>query len=574
MTRRRVVTWLTVFLIAGLPGAKPRLQAQTVVATARSAGKLADDLEYLLKAVVPAGENGLQGGLDALGQFKQGEMLKGFDRNRLFGVSATLPQNPGEPPLVVAAVPVTDFAQLLDSLKALGMTVDDNAVAPGFSHKITLPDGDRTVFALQSKRYALFSLVPTGADQIRNMNPASWRPKAGTESDLTLALQLSKLPGAIKDRFLNGLEASLAEHQDRRPDEPPAEYRSRMLTTRLGKEAIKSLVHEGDTIELALNVDRAKEEISLDLAVSALPGTALAASLNDFSSRRSRFSRMGAGAPLAAWINLPVPKALRDMLAEQLDLARKEAQSEAKTDADKALRGRLFDLLKPTLTAGEIDLGLALQGPIKSSSGQTSFTMIGGMNVQNGREAERFVREAVAQSPPPEDVKLTFDAAKGNEGTSIHQIKVPDAKLDPKMVKQLGNASLFFAFPGNSVLVAFGEEGLKSIQQAIASVAKPAAGAGEPAAVQTHLSSLSQLADQSQDAVRRASEETFQGASAGRDRLGLRFRSEGQVLRLQLAFDVPALKFLAVMGHNEQRRIQQLRQEREAEQRRKELEGK
>jgi hypothetical protein len=574
MTRRPALTWLTVLFFAGLPGAEPTARGQTALATARSAGELADDLEFLARAVAPAGENGLQPVLDVLRRFKQGEMLRGFDRTRPFGVSATLSPNPGEPPSVVAAVPVTDFAQFLDSLKALGMTVDDKAGVPVFSHKITFPDGERSVFALQSKQYAFFSLVPAGADQILTMDPATWRPKAGGEGDVTLALALSKLPDPIKDQFLGGLEASLAKQQDRRPNEPEAEYRSRMMTTRLGKEAIKSLIREGDSVELSLNLDRAKEEISLDLAVSALPGTALAANLNEFTSRRSRFSWMSAEGPLAAWLSLPVPKDMRETLAEQLQTTRKEAQSKAKTDAEKALAGRLFDLLKQTLTAGEIDLGLALQAPPKGSTGQPKFTLIGGMNVQNGREVERYVREAVAQTQPDQDFKLIFDAAKAGDGTSIHQLTVRDASHDPKLGKHFGNASLFFAFPGNSMILAFGEEGLKSIQRAMASLAQPAAGAAEPAEIEIHLSSLGQLAEGNQEAIRRAAEETFQGASAGRDRLALRVRSEGQSLRLQLAFDIPALKFLAVTGRNEQRRIAQARAEREAEQQKRLQEAK
>ena len=87
------------------------------------------------------------------------------------------PRSKATRPQVLAAVPVTDFARFLESLKGLGMKVEENPGVPGFSHKVSTPDGGRKLFALQSKQYALFSLFPAGADQIRSVDPGSWSPK-------------------------------------------------------------------------------------------------------------------------------------------------------------------------------------------------------------------------------------------------------------------------------------------------------------------------------------------------------------------------------------------------------------
>lgn len=554
MTRRCVSAWLGVLLVPGLLGVVPRLPAQTLVATAHSAGRLADDLEYLAKALAPAGDESLQAGLRALKQFKDGELVRGLDRTRLIGVAVTLPQDPGGAPMVVAAVPVTNYAQFLDSLKDLGITVDADSGVPGFSHRVTTPDGAQTLFALEARKYAFFSLIPSRADSISKLDPASWRPKGGAEGDLSLALNLSQLPDAVRDQFINGLEASMAETEARRPDEPEAEYKGRMAGAKVSAEAVKLLIREGEAVELALTVDPSREEIVLDLTASARMGTSLAKTLAAFSERKSRFPWIEAGSPLSGWVSLPIPKQMGDALAETLETERKESESKAKDDAAKALNQRVYDLLKQAVTGGDLDMGLAVQGPVKNAAGQSRYTIITGMKVPSGKDAERLIRDAAAQIPPEKRESLKLDAAKARDGTPIHQFVTPESTLDPKLVKQFGATGFFLAFPGDTALLTFGDEGEKAIRQAIDNLAKPAVGRGDPASFQTHVSSLGQLADQDPEAVRQAAAEIFQGARASRDRITLSLKGEGPRLRLKLTVDVPALKFAVKIGRKDEDR--------------------
>ena len=184
--RRQGAGWPILLLFSGMLGAgslatKP-VSGQMMVVTSPSVGQLADDLEYVLRAVAPAGDQGAQASLDALRRLKDGELIKGLDKTRPLGIAASLPEKQGDAPSVVAALPVTDFAQLLESLTGLGMKVEENPGIPGFSHKVTTPDGDRTVFALSAKRYAFFSLIPAGADQIRASTRRRGRRRPGPKA--------------------------------------------------------------------------------------------------------------------------------------------------------------------------------------------------------------------------------------------------------------------------------------------------------------------------------------------------------------------------------------------------------
>ena len=241
---------------------------------------------------------------------------------------------------------------------------------------------------------------------------------------------------------------------------------------------------------------------------------------------------------------------LRDDLAELIDKNRKAGEDNAKTDVEKALIGRISELFKANLTAGEIDLGWAVQGPHKSSSGEMLFGAIGGIKVKDGKEVEKLVRDAIAKQPPEKDFKVTFDAARGDDGTPIHQATMPEAGLDANMVKKMGKSPIYFAFPGNAILVSFGEGGLKAIQQGLE---EDHQGDGRIDFRASRASKPRELAGpvrrpESRRRCRKVAGEVLQGPAAQRDGLRLSVKSQEQAIRLQLALDLPAIKLAITIG--------------------------
>jgi hypothetical protein len=556
--RRSPVLWVGVFGLLALVGRAP---GQTVVVTAKSATELADDLEYLIKAVAPEGDPTAQAALDGLGQFKGAAILKGLDRSRGFRLAVTLSKDfPGaEPPTIVVAVPVSDFGQLLDSLKELGVGVDDQPGVPGFSHKVTGPNGNPSLFVLQSKGYALISPVPDGADRLRAMDPSSWRTKGRPEAELSVKLQLSDVPAALKDQALNQIEAQVGQKRDRQPGESDAEYRGRLAGEKVTLDALKSLIRDADAVTLDLDVDRKAGEIALEAGLSAQAGTALANSLRSLQGRRSRFQGPGRDAIFTAWANLPVAKEVRDTLTGVFDQTAEEGLKKIDSDEERKLAARLTELLKSNLNAPEIDLGIWIDGPSPAGGGAGGdadhLVVLAGMRLQDSQEFERLVREAAAKLKPEKGVTMSFDVAKAGDGTPIHQVTGPlnEGNAAAKVAKQFGKASLFFAFRRDAVLASFGEAGLAPLRRAIEGAANPpASGPDEPLALELHLAKVGTFADGDQEALRRATAEVFRGQDAGRDRIRLGLKGEGDGIRLRLSIDVPALKLSAMMGRRGQ----------------------
>ena len=496
-----------------------------------------------------------QAALGGLEQFKAGAIIKGLDQGRGFGLAVTLPKDfPARSPSVVTAVPVSDLGQFLDSLKGLGVAVDDKPGVPGFSHSVTGPNGSPTLFVLESKGYALFSLVPDGVDKLKALDPASWRPKGRPEADLSVKVRLSEIPESLKDQALNQMEMAAGQQNERNPGEKDSDYKGRIAIQNMVLDAFKSMIRDGDAVSLDFELDRKTSEISLNIDVSARPNTAMAKSLGAFQRQRSRFEGLCQDAPVAFWASFPMAKELRESLSGAFEEALKDGLKKADSEEEKKLFARFGELIKSTLNAPDFDIALAIQRSKKAGEGNPRLVLFSAMRLQDGREFERLVREAVTKVKAAEGAKVTFDVAKAADGTAIHQMTSPIDEKDANVVKQFGKPSLYFAFRADAMLAAFGEDGRMSLQRALEEpAAPPRSPSVGPVALVARVSGLGDFADEKQEEFRKAAAQVFRGEDAKHDRISLSLKGEGEGIRLRLAIDVPALKLLAIAGQHMQK---------------------
>lgn len=534
--------------------------AQTIVVTARSVKDLAGDFEYLIKAAAPQGMN-VQAAVDALNQLRSGEMVKGLDQARGFGLAITLPKDfpaGGVPPTVVVAVPVTDLGQFLTSLGNLGIAVDDKPGVEGFSHKVSGPNDNPTLFVVQAKGYALFTPFPVDADKLKAVDPSSWKAKGRPEAALSARVQLSEIPDALKEQFVAQLEAQ-SQPEERKPGEDEAEFKGRVAGARVAMDALKSLVRDGDALSLALDVDRKAGELALDLSLSARPGSDMAKSMRSLGGRRSRFQELAKDGSLAFWASFPVAKEFREGIVQGIDASTKAGLDKVTTDAQKKLFTRFVDLLKANIGASEFDYGIAFGRQEKDGKKAPHFSIVFGMKVQDGRAFDKLIRDAIEQEKPDKGMKVEFDVAKAGDGTGIHRLSGPFNEKDPKeanMLKTFGKgSSLAFAFRDDAIFLVFGEESVAAVRSAVEGYAanRPAAaGPGAPIAGVVRLADFGVFADDegARESFRRASEAAFGGDAAKKDRFSVVLKGEGDGVRLRVSLDVPAMKYLATVGQS------------------------
>lgn len=547
---------LRCFVVIGLFGVlAPALAArgQTVVVTSKSASELASDLETLIKSV-KLDDPQVQAILDGIKQFQEGAILKGFDRTREFGVAITVPRNfPQESPTIVAAVPVTNLGQFLDSLKDLGLAVDDQPGAPGFSHKVSAPNGSPSFYVVQSKEYALFSMVPAGADRLKALDVSSWWKKNRPETMLGAKIHVADLPDAIKEQFIAGFEAQTQNERDKKPGESDAQYRGRIAGQEMATAGVKAFIKEGDTVALDLDFDRKTAALALDLAVSGQPGTAMAKNLRAFGAMRSRFQALGRNADLALAARFPMSKELGEAFSRSMDDNVKANEDRLKNDTQKKVFKQFCDLLKSAFHAPDLDLGMSVRQAKSASDGK--FLMLFGISLQDSAAAERLARDAAKQFELEKGFKINFDVTKAADGTAIHRMTVPfddKDKQDEYILKTFGKASLNFAFPKGALVAAFGENAQDPLRRLIAdlSAPRPAGVPDGPAVATIRLARLADLAetDKERDELRNAAANVFKGKDAKRDRAALAVKGDGDGIRLRLEVDLTALRMLAELG--------------------------
>lgn len=530
-----------------LAQAAPRTgAAQDAIVAIKSIDALLDNAAYLAKAVAPTPDQADQV-VQMIDQFKAAGLIEGIDRTRPIGVWAGLPEAPGGAPSVVAAVPITDFKAMLQTLAQFGINAEETKQAPGFSHQITLPDGATTVYLTSNKTYAFLSLVPQDAARLQALTPESWMPKHSGAGDLSVLLKIDRIPQEYKDLVLAQMDQQIETEKDQRPDETLPEYRGRIAGMQMMKQVVTGVMRDGTEVALDLIVDKSDQEVALELSIGGKPGTPMAQSIKGIAARASRFQPLSAGAPMAGWLSVPVPKPFRERLGQSIEESRKEALAKAKTDDDKALINLMVDALKPTILSEATDLGLAVQGPIAGAKGP-KYQIVGGSQLVDGLKVEAAVREAIKKAKPENDVEITLDFAKTADGTAVHKVK---GKLDDDGARSFGaDAALYVAFKNDGIYVVFGEEGPQTLSKVIAA-AKPATG-GTPVPMElvarvAKLGSMAPDADQRATAEKAAAE-IFKGGNAGKDQVRMLMRGEGDSLRLRLGIDVPALSFFSRVG--------------------------
>src|SRR5262249_45579881 len=157
------------------------------------------------------------------------------------------------------------------------------------------------------------------ADKLRALDVSSWRPKGRAESTLSVRVRLSDIPDDLKDQALAQIEAQARQEGERKPGEKDADYRGRVAIQDSVIDGFKSLIREGDSIALDLDVNRGTSEMSLEASVTARPGSDMAKTLRSFSSQRSRFEGLGGDSVMATWARFPMAKRIRDALSEAVD---------------------------------------------------------------------------------------------------------------------------------------------------------------------------------------------------------------------------------------------------------------
>lgn len=460
-------------LIAAAPAARaadPAATTPTLVVRVKSIDGLIADAKYLaglagqeeqanqLEKMLPSflGPKGLNG--------------TGFDTAKPWGMYAVLkPEIPTSP--VVVLIPVADENAFVASLKTLA------GFAPG--GEVTIVKGDDDFYTVRSPvapvaayftiadGYAYITALQKESISKANRLPAAKLLPADDKTIFGLTARFDTIDPQFKQMALGQFENQIAAAKERKsPKETPAQTKLKELVIDYLAGEVRSFLTDARAVEFQLALDRKADDFTAQLSLTANPDSPLAKQIDAVGQRQSRFGSLHGSAGQAA-LTVAVPEVLRSAVFAAFDEGFHEAQGKQKDAIKKDMAQKFYDVLAPTLKAGELDTFIGLVGP--NAAGK--YTLAGGIKLQDAAKVDQLARDLVPMIPDPRVKEaISFDA-ETIDGVKVHKAKVYD--LDDNAHRLFGDSPVvLIAFPENAQVFAFGAEPGDVLKQVLASAGK------------------------------------------------------------------------------------------------------
>jgi hypothetical protein len=482
-------------LAGGSRAAEPDKGAEPgLVVHVKSLDGLLEDVSYVAKAV---GKEEEAKQFEKMILAQAGEKgLKGFDRTKPIGLYGTFGQTAFDS-TVVGMIPVKDEDAVLGLLENLNLKAEKG------SDGIYEVTGQQVpVYFRFANGYAYVSALNKGVlAKDKLVAPADVLP-AQEKALASIVLRVDRVPEAIKQQALEQIKDKLNEEKEKRePNETDAQHKAKELLIEGAIHKYTMLLRDTRRLALRAEVDRQAEQLVLEASQEPVPGSEMAGLIERVGGQKSLFAGL-AGKPAAldllAHFQLP-----EETVKPLLNVLNEAATKELAKQEDKEKREQAEKLLKalmPTLKAGELDLGFTLRGP----SADKTYTVVGGLKVQDGQALEKTLRQLIESEPADKRKEVHFDAAKVGD-VSVHRIDV-SGHLDEHAKKLFGaEAELYVAFRPDAVLVTFGQNGLEAMKEAVAMQPQ----VGPPLMLNAALARLAPLMAKDNPGAVKAAEEAF-----------------------------------------------------------------
>ncbi len=527
-------SWLMFACVAGLAfapavaRADDKPAAPLIQVRLKSLDRTIDDVKYFLT---------LTGQKEAIKQFE--EMPKaalpngfdGIDTKKPWAVYGLLKSDQQASPVVVM-IPVTSeesFMKLLGNVPGLNPTKDGAAYLiqpPG------LPVAVHLQFA-NGYAYAAARMDRNAPEKADLLAPAVIfaQPIKGSAD---LQFRIDQIPDQFKQLALASMEVQLANQEEKRPDEDEATHKGRVAGGKAAGEVMKSIITDGGTFSLDINISREQEKFGLGFGLTAKPGTDLAKRLGALNAGNSLFA---AWTKPAAAASLVLHGPLSEGAQKIIELAFTDALAEGvkRDKAKAAIAEKFISALMPTVKSGVFDFGFDWRGPTAAGH----YTLIGGMRLVDGDKIESLVKEVVASASEKDRADIKLDASSIGE-YKVHKLDVAHS-FDKEGKKLLGDNPIYVAFRKDAVFVVLGENGLTVLGDALQSTG----GTAPLASGHLNLKSFVPLMkdDPRADAV---AKETF--TKGGDDVISMKAQG-GEGLTVYIEAKGPVLKFMAAMAN-------------------------
>ncbi|HYV35440.1 MAG TPA: hypothetical protein VE988_07040 [Gemmataceae bacterium] len=420
----------------------------------------------------------------------------------------------------VLMLPVTGDKAFKEMLEALGWEV---AAEKG---GLNIVKQDFVTGDLQYRiaaNYAYIGVV--GQSKLDDLPKPEAIFNAKRQASVSATIKLDQIPEVLRGQMLDGFKEGFNSGLDKKTESNAQKaFANAVLKEFTGM--LDSVFKEGEELNVNIDIDPKTKKLAAELTLTAKPRSKLADTIAKLGQRKTLFAGiMDKDAAMNGLLNFDMPASLRDAVSGMLQEAVDKALADLRDDVKKKQTTELFDALKPSLTAEDLDVGFSLRGPGKDKH----FTLVAGFKLRQGDKLLATLMKLINDLPENErnNIKLFADKA-GN--VAIHRLDLQKT-LDANVKEMFGEHPLFVAFRDDALFVSMGEDGLAVIKQAVTSQAKVAA----PLQFDMSITRLASVLDKNPAAAK----ELQDAGDDGRIQLTL---EGGQLLRARATLSLSAFK--------------------------------
>lgn len=423
--------------------------------------------------------------------------LKGFDRDKPFGMLIFLRPGLLPQPYPVTFVPVKNLADAIGTLTGGPFKVkkiDDT--------HFDLMDNFRTFHAKLAGDYAW---IATEVDQLdyEFPDPAAYTKRLADRYDIALEFNLTQVPEGIKHIFLDFLRASTETSIQQRDGEPDTAYQMRRLNALDMLDWIDQLLLQGERLTFGAVVDSKSRQATIEVDVVAKQDSAFAKALQDVAARPSYFASVVEDpVPLTFSMSAMMTPQNQKRFAEFFDHAEQDAaellanviagkkprepkkpedaapspaaapkstglpKSKRGATGNKAQRAKLpvppplrdiFDSLRATAKSGHVDLFVQFIADSKSD-GAPQFSLIGGAKVADGSKFSAGASEILRQLQERPNLPRIDASIDSHAGVTFHRLAGGGLERDADAEATFGSKpAVYLGFGSQAIWFALGQ---------------------------------------------------------------------------------------------------------------------
>jgi len=415
-----------------------------------------------------------------------------LDRKKPIGAYVVLADQ--DEPAAVGFIPVKDLDVFLAALKEqIGEPEDagDGVLEIG-------TDRPQPMFVKEQKGWAF---VSNKKEMLENLprNPTKLLGGLNKEYTLAVRVNVSNLPEGLRQMAVQQLRKGFNESIENVRDDKAAE-----IGRKLGEgwmDAFISLVEDTEAVTLGFEIDAESQTTHIDISVTAVEGTKLAAEMATVEEANSAFA--GFLLPEAAATFHAAGKSA-DTDVEQmlllLDVIREQAMKGIEEDDDlandeerataKSIVGQFLDIAEQTVKARTVNFGGVLV--LKPNS---LAAALGGF-VSDGDALEQAIGELwdFAKEKDPNVRNLDVNT-QTHRGVTLHTTNVPLKDQQKEASDVLGDPlEVVLGVGEKSVYLAFGKESTDLLKRILDKSAEDAGGKFAPGEVNVSLTPILEFA--------------------------------------------------------------------------------